>query len=148
MVDPRDRTKGILDSYAAKRARYDDPETGDMTYADLTNLEGLMRETIRQLREHMAECVRSERRAAEAKSADAIDLNYAEAKSELDAAIQQLTAEKTRVRAAKLRPAVEVAEEDPLDDNSAEDQLMKLLELHTSGVLTADEFVAAKSRLV
>ena len=155
----RQRTKEILDRHVASRARYGDREFTDMPRMDLADLEGLMRETIRLLRENMAECVRSERTAAEqaggqlAAQTVGEDLGYQEAKNELDQAIKALTAQKMRVRDAKDRPAPEPEAEtsDPepeVDEALNADRLIKLVDLHASGMLTADEFAAAKARLL
>lgn len=152
--DRRQRTRQILASYSVSRDRFGDPGSTEMSTADLVNLEGLMQETIRLFRENLADCVRSEREATSRilrrrkSKTDPVELGYAEAKAELNDAIARLTADKMQVRTARNRQATALRiAGNPPSNKASEDQLSSLVDLHSSGVLSADEFAAATARL-
>lgn len=147
----RDRTDEILERYRADRARLRRSDDDALSDNDLDRLLALIREAIRLLRENKAECVRGERRDAERiggqrwAETTVVDLGYEQVKTEIDQAIELLHVENAELRATKARRPEIVPSTVKVDP--ADDKLIKLLDLHQMGVLTADEFAAAKQRL-
>ena len=143
----RDRTREILERYALDKA-----SVGDASDATRRH-EVLLTEAIRQLRDIKADCVQGERRDAEriggerwAANAE-INLGYAQVKAEIDDAIHELVEEKAALRRAKAEAlAIDLCVPTAADPQN--EQLIKLADLHSSGILSAQEFAAAKERLL
>ena len=142
----RDRTREILERFAQSKASATSAPDATRRH------EILLTEAIRQLRDNKADCVHGERRDAEriggerwAANAE-IDLGYAQVKAEIDAAISDLVEEKAALRRAKAEaPAIDLSVPPAADPHN--EQLIKLADLHSSGILSAQEFAAAKERL-
>lgn len=146
----RARTSEILERYSNERAKSD---TENLSIAEAANLEALITETVRLLRENKTMCVRDEQASAERiggqrwAATGTIDLGYEALKAEIDNAINAMLAEKLEIRMARAKSTSQPAPEAPAVQ-AANDQLLNLADLHASGILTADEFAAAKARLV
>jgi|GEM_PF-5890144 len=152
-VQPRrDRTREIVRHYEIERDRLGIALDSALSNDDVSSIEALIREAIRLLREIKAECVREERRDAEriggtrwAQTAT-IDLGYEQEKHEIDRAIETLHAEKVELRTAKAnQPEIDLTPAAVSDESH--EKLIRLLDLHQMGVLTSDEFAAARQRL-
>ena len=149
----RDRTNEILERYRSDRARISTAALDNLSTGDVNRIEGMITEATRLLRENKTDCVRSEQRDAEriggqrwAETSD-IDLGYEQVKDEIDKAIGELNAEKVELRATNPRSSV-VAMGTPRTQDATNDQLIRLADLHELGILTLEEFAAAKERLL
>jgi len=125
------------------------------TTAQAINLERLLRETVRLLREHKTVCVREEHAAVRLLLGDespegAIDVGYGQVKAEIDEAVERLLQDKVELRMLRARLAPKHDTEVPTSPRpgpASTHHLQQLVELHQVGVLNLDEFNAAKARL-
>lgn len=152
----RERTAEIVGRFHATRDLLADGGDVIVSLEHAERFEDLAAETIRLLRENMTACVREEQatNGTPASGSEAgqhvIDLGYGDAKAEIDTLVKAIVDWKTALRDAKqqwIAPADETPE--PVYEASGvTNELVQLTAMYRSGALTADEFTAAKARLL
>ncbi len=151
VADRRCRTNEILQRHGYAQQRI----TGGLpvsSVAQAASLEGLACETVRLLRENKTMCVREERaciRALLGDEGDIIDVGYTDAKAEIDRVVQILMNDRAELRVLRQRLSTPSRPRSiPAPNSTLVDYVQRLAKLYRDGLLNADEFAAAKARLL
>lgn len=156
------RTSEVLSSYRASRnSIIGDDGNCSISAKDVTRFNGFAREAVRLLREIKTDCVREEAQSAERitgrQDDEPIDLGYSAVKLEIDAAIDEVLADRMRVSPSENQPDDVDAHSQVVEaalvsagpaDRRLIDRLERLADLRAAGALTDDEFAVAKASLL